>query len=282
MSSGGDEVSELQAAEPFLKWAGGKRGLLEQLLPRLPGARDGQYFEPFLGGGAVFFALAPSTALLSDINPGLTSTYRIVRDRVDDVIDVLAGLQNSETKYYEIRDWRPSSSPARAARFVYLNKTCFNGLYRENLEGRFNVPYGMHRYDTVVCDEEQLKAASHALQHASVRTLDFVAAIREAKAGDTVYFDPPYITSHRNNGFVEYNARVFSWKDQRRLLAAAERLVDRQVQVAISNADHASIRRLYRSSGKFTIYTLKRWSTMASQASRRYATTELLIVNRRR
>jgi DNA adenine methylase len=267
-------------AEPFLKWAGGKRVLLPQILDVVPTPVSGRYFEPFLGGGALFFALGPNQARLSDLNGELMATYRAVRDHVDEVIEVLATLRNAQDDYYRIRAWNPRTPARRAARFIYLNKTCFNGLYRENLFGQFNVPYGRHKYNTVVCDTEQLTTASQALQSTELRTLDFVDAVRPSTRGDLVYFDPPYITGHQNNGFIEYNARIFSWSDQRRLRAAALRLMDRGVKVVISNADHPSIRALYEESKRFAIHTLNRWSTMASRSSRRYMTDELLIVSR--
>jgi DNA adenine methylase len=267
-------------AEPFLKWAGGKRLLLPVLLPKFPEMRDGgRYFEPFLGGGAAFFALRPESALLADVNSELINTYCAVRDCVEDVIEHLLTLANTREDFYRIRTWRPRSRARRAARFIYLNKTCFNGLYRENLAGEFNVPYGEHRYETLVCDTQQLEVASDALFDANLRTADFVSAVREAEAGDLVYFDPPYITGHQNNGFVEYNAKVFSWSDQHRLKNAALRLAERGVRVAISNADHPSIRTLYSGSKAFRIHTFSRHSTMASKPAKRSLRTELLIVS---
>lgn len=268
------------AAEPFLKWAGGKRLLLPALLPKLPRIGIGaRYYEPFLGGGAVFFATEPQSAHLSDMNSELIRTYCAVRDCPEDVIAQLSGLRNDPEEFYKIRAWRPRTRARRAARFIYLNKTCFNGLYRENLAGEFNVPYGRHRYDTLVCNVEQIREASRALQGATLRTSDFVSAVSSVDSGDLVYFDPPYITGHSNNGFVEYNAKVFSWFDQHRLRRTAERLVARGVQVAISNGDHPSIRNLYESDSRFRIHVLRRQSTMASQASKRSARTELLIVS---
>jgi DNA adenine methylase len=280
MSAIGSPDQTIVAAEPFLKWAGGKRLLLPALLPKLP--RSGaaaRYYEPFLGGGAIFFATEPQSAHLSDMNSELIHTYCAVRDCPEDVIDQLSRLRNGPEEFYKIRSWRPRTRARRAARFIYLNKTCFNGLYRENLAGEFNVPYGRHRYETVVCNVEQIQDASRALQGATLRTSDFAAAVSSAKSGDIVYFDPPYITGHRNNGFVEYNAKVFSWSDQHRLRRTAERLVTRGVHVAISNGDHPSIRHLYESDNRFRIHVLRRQSTMASQANRRSARTELLVVS---
>jgi DNA adenine methylase len=269
----------VDAAEPFLKWAGGKRLLLPLIKPHLPRlSADSKYFEPFLGGGALFFSLRPETARLSDINHELIRTYRTLRDHLDDVIEVLLELRNTKDDFYRIRAWRPRTSVRRAARFIYLNKTCFNGLYRENLAGVFNVPYGAHRYNTQVCDIPQLEDASAALRSVELRTADFVQSVSSARTGDFVYFDPPYITGHQNNGFVEYNAKVFSWKDQHRLYNVACRLVDRGVTVLVSNGDHRSIRELYGGASAFTIHTLTRRSTMAGSAASRALRTELLIV----
>jgi DNA adenine methylase len=280
MSVPGNPDQTIVAAEPFLKWAGGKRLLLPKLLPKLPrAATDGRYFEPFLGGGAVFFATEPESAQLSDVNSGLIQTYCAVRDCPSDVIEQLARLKNSAENFYKVRAWRPTTPARKAARFIYLNKTCFNGLYRENLAGEFNVPYGKHPYDTVVCNVEQIEEASRALQGATLRTSDFVSAVSSAERGDFVYFDPPYITGHRNNGFVEYNAKVFSWSDQYRLRRAAQRLVSRGVRVAISNGDHPSIRQLYESDDRFRLHVLSRQSTMASQSKKRSERTELLVVS---
>jgi DNA adenine methylase len=276
----GTSDQTIVAAEPFLKWAGGKRVLLPALLPKLPRVgTSARYYEPFLGGGAIFFATEPQAAHLSDMNSELIRTYCAVRNCPEDVIDQLSGLRNNPEEFYKIRAWRPRTPARKAARFIYLNKTCFNGLYRENLAGEFNVPYGRHRYDTLVCNVEQIREASRALQGATLRTTDFVAAVSSAKSGDLVYFDPPYITGHSNNGFVEYNAKVFSWFDQHRLRRTAERLVARGVHVAISNGDHPSIRHLYESDSRFRIHVLRRQSTMAGQANRRSARTELLIVD---
>jgi DNA adenine methylase len=264
--------------EPFVKWAGGKRLLLPQILPLLPHLEaERRYFEPFLGGGAVYFALGPNRALLSDLNGELIETFEAVRDEVDEVIQRMHRLKNDEDCYYEVRSSRPRTRPTRAARFIYLNKTCFNGLFRVNLRGEFNVPFGRHGEHHVVCDEGQLRSAAGALQNAEFVVADFGRAMRRARAGDLVYLDPPYTLAHVNNGFIEYNARVFSWEDQRRLAAVARRLVNRGVRVAVSNGDHPSITNLY-DSPEFTITRVDRWSTVAGGPGFRFPTSELLIV----
>ena len=184
MAAPGTSDQTIVAAEPFLKWAGGKRVLLPAVLPKLPRIGTGaHYYEPFLGGGAIFFATEPQSAHLSDINSELMRTYRAVRDCPEDVIDQLSGLRNDPEEFYKIRAWRPRTRARRAARFIYLNKTCFNGLYRENLAGEFNVPYGRHRYDTMVCNVEQIREASRALQDRGVDPRDAFAALKQPDLG---------------------------------------------------------------------------------------------------
>ena len=234
-------------------------------------------FQPFLGGGAVYFGLRPPQAVLSDLNGELIEAYVAVRDEVDDVITCLRSLSKDKETYYRVRAWQPRSTASRAARFIYLNKTCFNGLFRVNLKGEFNVPYGRHGDQLVVCDEDQLKQAQEALHDTEIVQRDFGVVFRRVRAGDSVYLDPPYTTAHINNGFIEYNARVFSWDDQRRLASNALRLVKRGARIAISNADHPSITALYTHK-RFAIHRIHRWSTMASKGDFRFPTTELLIV----
>jgi DNA adenine methylase len=267
-----------RVAEPFVKWAGGKRLLLPQilaLLPRLDPER--RYFEPFLGGGAVYFGLTPARALLSDLNGELIETFEAVRDEVDKVIRRMQPLANEEGCYYTVRASRPRTRAGRAARFIYLNKTCFNGLYRVNMQGEFNVPFGRHGPNHVVCDECQLRSAAQALSGTECAVADFGRSMRRARAGDLVYLDPPYTLAHVNNGFIEYNARVFSWEDQRRLAVIARRLVSRGVRVAISNGDHPSITSLYKGPA-FTVTRVDRKSTVAGLPQHRFPTSELLIV----
>jgi len=228
-----------------------------------------------VGGGAVFYALQPDRATLADANPHLIETYIAVRDAPEAVVATLQLLRHSRREYYAIRAWRPGSHAQRAARFIYLNKTCFNGLYRENIAGDFNVPYGDHGRSLVICDEEQIFHASDALRGVSLIACDFEGAVARARAGDVVYFDPPYITGHTNNGFVEYNAKVFSWAHQQRLAEVARRLASASVHVLVTNANHPSIRALYR--GDFTAERLHRWSTIAASSGKRYPTTELLF-----
>jgi DNA adenine methylase len=276
-----DEVRESathSSAKPFVKWAGGKRLVLPKLLPHMPPVQPGRrYIEGFLGGGAMFFALQPERGLLADLNGELIDVFRAVRDQVDLVIKALRPLRNDEATYYAVRASRPRNAATKAARFIYLNKTCFNGLYRVNTRGEFNVPFGRHGQQLLVCDENQLLAASRALAGTDLAAADFGATVRRSRPGDLVYLDPPYTTAHANNGFIEYNQRVFSWADQRRLARVTINLVKRGVDVVVSNADHPAITALY-TDACFEIHRIARASTMAGNPEHRFGATELLIV----
>ena len=166
-----------------------------------------------------------------------------------------------------------------AARMIYLNKTCFNGLYRVNLNGDFNVPFGRHPSTIAICNESQILRASEALQDSVVQSSDFSEALEDVQPGDVVYLDPPYTTAHTNNGFIEYNARVFSWEDQKRLASSAKTLVELGAHVFVSNADHYSITECYPET-HFTIHRLERWSTMSGKSTKRFSTTELVIAGK--
>ncbi|HMJ12699.1 MAG TPA: Dam family site-specific DNA-(adenine-N6)-methyltransferase, partial [Polyangiaceae bacterium] len=200
-------------ARPVLKWAGGKTQLLPEILKRLPGAIE-TYYEPFVGGAAVFFALAAQgrfkRAVLSDSNPELVGLYRALQRDVDGVIRALGKYRYDESEYYRVRDSAlPRSPAARAARLIYLNKTGYNGLYRVNRAGQFNVPFGRYRNPTI-CDADNLRAAARALRTAEVRVADFARVSRAARAGDAVYFDPPYLPISKTASFTAYDRHAFA------------------------------------------------------------------------
>ena len=205
--------------KPFIKWAGGKRWLLNDPSFRLP-SFEGRYIEPFLGGGAVFFHLAPEQAILSDVNDRLIATYRSIRDEWQTIQACLVEYDHKHSKefYYEERVRQHIEPYRQAAQFLYLNRTCFNGLYRENLKGQFNVPLGSKTQVTLVDDDFQ--KASELLARADLRTSDFEPIVDEAREGDLLFLDPPYTTVHNCNGFVKYNQKIFTWDDQKRLMNA--------------------------------------------------------------
>jgi DNA adenine methylase len=261
--------------KPFLKWPGGKRWAAARIAALIRPRLSGRYFEPFLGGAAVFFSLRPTQSLLSDVNPDLINTYRIVRDRIHSLTSAIRGLRVSESNFYEIRSRIPSDPVGRAARFLYLNRTAFAGMYRLNSGGEFNVPYGGDRTPEILWKSSLLKDASIALRHADVCACDFEFALDAARAGDVVYCDPTYTVAHNNNGFRRYNEKNFSWGDQERLAKAAARATRRGASVLISNAHHFEILRLYRTA---QFFSLARPSTLSANPDKRREITEYLII----
>ncbi|PYX68722.1 MAG: DNA methyltransferase [Acidobacteria bacterium] len=262
--------------EPFLKWPGGKRWLVHQYGFLFP-FRYQRYLEPFLGGGAVFFHLTPRRAILSDTNGDLVNAYQALKEHARTIDRHLSDLQRRHSKklYYRIRATRPTSMIGQAVRFLYLNRTCFNGIYRVNLRGDFNVPIGTK--DLVQYPKNYLQQIADCLRHASIRVVDFEETIDEAVLGDFVFVDPPYTVMHNNNNFVKYNANLFSWTDQLRLASAVKRAVKRGAAIMISNADHCSIQELYGDVGN--LYRVDRLSVLAADSLHRRKTTELVITS---
>ncbi|OGA66491.1 MAG: hypothetical protein A3G81_02230 [Betaproteobacteria bacterium RIFCSPLOWO2_12_FULL_65_14] len=259
---------------PFLRWAGSKRFLLGHIAALLPKG-FGTYYEPFLGSGSLFFLLCPSDAVLSDSCKELITTYRAVRDNPAQVMRHLRLWKPDPELYYEIREDRGRGRFRRAAEFIYLNKTCWNGLYRVNLEGKFNVPYGKPKTDRII-DRVELVSAAKALSARGVKLLvaDFDQALKEASKEDLVYLDPPYVTGHNGNGFLEYNKNIFSWDDQVRLADTARRLASKGVHVIVSNANHEPVLKLYKG---FKRKIINRFSTLASDLDKRRRIDEALL-----
>lgn len=261
--------------EPFLKWAGGKRWLTNQYTHLFP-RNFGRYYEPFLGSGSVFFKVAPSRATLSDVNPELVNAYQVVRDFPDRLEAELKALEKTHSKhqYYKIREEAPSGAFAQAVRFLYLNRTCWNGLYRVNKRGEFNVPIGTKT--KLILPSDNFRGVARLLCNVNIRCCDFSRSISPARQGDFVYCDPPYTVKHNNNGFLKYNESIFSWDDQVRLAESLVRASSRGVLFAVSNADHESILELYAG---FNIHRLNRASVISGKASGRGGYSEVLITN---
>ena len=259
--------------KPFLRWAGGKQWLAHRLAVLIP-KYDHTYYEPFLGGGSLFFAARPKRAILADINECLIRTYRIVRDRPKDLITVLSQWRNDEETYYEIRNIEYEDDLWQAAQFIYLNKTCWNGLHRVNRQGKFNVPFGYNKRN--VYDEKQLMEASVMMQNAEISCCDFEQSLKTAQAGDLVYLDPPYTVLHSKNGFRSYNESLFSWKAQIRLADTARELSRRGCLVVVSNADNAEVRDLYQD---FLCQRVARHSVLAANPKWRQRIQESLFVS---
>lgn len=262
--------------EPFLKWPGGKRWLVRQYAHLFP-AHVNRYIEPFLGGGAVYFRLKPTSAVLADTNTELVNAYKCLRSHVSE-IERRLGLLNkrhSAAVYYKMRADDPSDAIERAVRFIYLNRTCFNGIYRVNKNGVFNVPMGSKV--AVQYPEGALGDVARQLRRASIVVSDFEETLGRAGAGDFVFVDPPYTVKHNTNNFVKYNAHLFSWADQMRLAKAVRRAGMRGARLMISNADHPSVRELYRGFGKHRQVT--RATVLAAASAHRGQASELVITN---
>lgn len=265
-------------SRPFIKWAGGKSQLLPDMSTLFPPKQQiGRYFEPFLGGAAVFFYLQHPKSFLSDSNEELVELYKAVQQNVEELIKALKVHRNEHDYFYKIRAQSPSDlSPVqRAARFVFLNKTCFNGLYRVNSKGEFNVPFGKYKNPNI-CDMEGLRAASLALQHAKIANEDFESVLSRTKPTDFVYFDPPYHPINKTSSFTSYTSDKFSDDEQKRLACVYKELSDRGCFVMLSNSDTPLIRDLYKD---FHIHEFQANRTINSNPNGRGKITELLIIN---
>ena len=274
MSTG---VQQVVSPRPFLKWAGGKGKLIQQYIPYLP-KKFKTYYEPFLGGAAVFFYLNPSSAALTDINPELVNAYRCVRDNVEELILNLEAhqLRHCRDYYYEVRQSPGVTNIEKAARLIYLNKTCFNGLYRENSKGGFNVPIGKYKNPTI-CNPALLRSVSAALQNAQINVRPFEDILEHASScDDFVYFDPPYHPLSPTSNFTAYSRYSFTQDDQIRLKYVFAELAERGVKVMLSNSDCPFIRELYRD---FNINSIIAPRLINSDARKRGKITELLITS---
>ena len=233
-------------SRPILKWAGGKAQLLDELTAKLPGS-FGRYIEPFIGGGALFFAVQPSQAVIADSNPELVNLYRNISDNVEQVIAHLKEIENTEEAFYKIRelDYNELSPTYAAARTIYLNRTCFNGLYRVNKKGQFNVPFGRYK-NPKICDEENLFAASQALQGTEIMQGDYKDVLRKtARRGDFVFLDPPYLPVSQYADFKRYTKEQFYEEDHRELADEVERLQKIGCHVVLTNSNHSLVHELY-------------------------------------
>jgi DNA adenine methylase len=281
------ETNPEAPAAPFLKWAGGKGQILSYLLPMVPEG-FGTYHEPFIGGGALFFALVSrglvTKAVLGDLNEELMTTYRAVRNRHRLLTEALRRMEErylseqSQSKfYYTVRESRPVSTVNLAARFVFLNKTCYNGLYRVNRLGKFNVPFGRYTKPRI-CDENGLGNASKALKRAQLVRGPFEKALAEAREGDFVYLDPPYQPLNKTSNFTSYTSNGFAFEDQQRLAREFARLDRLGVFVMLSNSDHYLISQLYGKSN-YCIEEVKANRAINCNARGRGPVSELVVRN---
>lgn len=239
--------------QPVIKWVGGKRQLLPQIKKHVP--TFSRYFEPFIGGGAVLFELCPESATINDFNPELTNLYKVIRNKHKKLIELLKihKQNNSADYFYEIRgldrleDYSKLTDVERAARLIYINKVCFNGLYRVNSSGFFNAPYGKYQ-NPAIFDESNIEELHNYLKTNDIKILtgDFAAAVSEATSEDFIYFDPPYAPLSATSNFTNYSSTGFSADDQRRLKALCDELTDKGIKFLLSNSSSEFILDLYK------------------------------------
>jgi len=272
--------------QPFIKWVGGKRGLLEQILPLFPKEFD-NYYEPFIGGGAVFFELFSrgllknKRVILSDINSELINAYNVVKNSSYELIANLEEYKKQHSKdfYYKIREldrqeeYGALSDLEKATRFIYLNKTCFNGLYRVNKKGYFNTPIGSYKNPNIA-DRDTILSASEALQNATIKQQSFKDVLQFAKKDDLVYFDPPYYPLNETSNFTSYDSNCFLEDEQFELFEIFEKLSDKGVKVVKSNSDTKFIKDLYKN---YDIQIVNANRFINSKSNGRGKITEVLI-----
>lgn len=269
----------IKGAEPFVKWAGGKSQLLDQYSAFFP-QKYNRYFEPFLGGGAIFFHLKPKRAMLSDLNQDLIHCYSTIKKEVQVLIKVLEKYQTQHDKefFYKVREDYNSQAlrgVERAAAFIYLNKSGFNGLYRVNSSGGFNVPFGEYKTMSVF-DPDNLLAVNKLLKGTDLRVCSFEKIVDYAKPGDFIYLDPPYYPLNRTSNFTSYTKNDFLENEQKRLAATFKEFDEKGCLVMLSNSDTKFIKDLYKN---FRIEKVKANRFINSNSEKRGAITELVILN---
>jgi len=262
---------------PFLKWPGGKRWLISKHSNYFP-SQYNRYYEPFLGGGAVFFFLQPSQATLSDINEDLIALYRVMRDDYSKLAQSMLIHQELHCKdyYYKIRSSYFENPIQSASQFLYLNRMCYNGMYRVNKAGQFNVPIGTKQ--NCIYDIDQFNKYSALLCDTKLNANDFASTIDETQKNDFLFVDPPYAMQHNQNGFIKYNEKLFTWEDQGRLLERLYEAKERGVYIMETNANCEMLREMYLAKG-FHVKNIERFSVISGKADKRRKQEELLITS---
>lgn len=272
--------------KPFVKWVGGKRQLLAQFRrlnlypPEKFDIKTGRYFEPFVGGGAVFFDLLPKEGYLSDLNKELVTTYNVIKNDANGLVKSLKKHKTDKEYFLEIRAQDPKalSDLNVASRFIFLNRTCFNGMYRVNSKGGFNVPHGKYS-NPLICDEDNLKKVSKALQHVEIKHQDYKGVLTKAKKGDFIYFDPPYYPVSKTASFTSYTAESFLDKEQIELRDTVLELSKRGCFVMLSNSDTPFINKIYSGFKGIRISKVEAGRSINSNGSGRGKITEVLVTN---
>lgn len=275
---------------PVLKWVGGKRQLLPEIKKYLPKmTKNTMYYEPFVGGGAVLFDVQPEKAVINDVNHDLIDVYKVIKDNVEDLIIELEKPEYSNTSecFYNIREldrqhnkFNKLTGIQKAARILYLNKTCYNGLYRVNSIGEFNSPFGRYKNPNIV-NAAGLRAVSKYFNEADITFLsgDFESAVKGIKKGSVVYFDPPYAPISKTSNFTGYNESGFGEEEQNRLKRLCDKLTDKGIHILLSNSDCEFIRKLYSDKAKYKIISVKAKRTINSNGNSRGEVSEVLVKN---
>jgi DNA adenine methylase len=261
--------------KPFLRWAGGKKWLLKELDKFVDMKNYNSYHEPFVGGGAVYFHLSPQNAKISDSNKELIDTYEVIKNNPEEVIAHIKSFERSKEFYYSIRNKKYSTESEEAARFIYLNQMSFNGLYRVNRNGDYNVPYGYR--EKFQFDYDNLLRVSFLLKNTQIKHQDFKESITNINANDLVFLDPPYTVTHNSNGFIHYNKKLFSLEDQYNLSDVIKRIKSVGAHYILTNAAHQTIREIFDNGDK--MYEIDRASLIGGKNAKRGNYAELILTN---
>lgn len=280
---GGDKMKKYNLknkAKPFLRWAGGKSWLIKHIDNFLPREGFNDYFEPFLGGGSIYFYLKSNGLIegkshLSDINKDLINSYKVIKSNFNDLIYLLNKHKNNQKFYYAIREKEFKNRIEQAARFIYLNRTSFNGIYRVNKNGKYNVPYGKRKLLDLY-DLKNIERVSELLSDTQLSVSSFTNSLKSTKTHDLVFLDPPYTVAHSENGFIHYNQYLFSWENQIQLSNEVNKLNSKEVKFILTNANHTSIQKLYK---KYQKHILSRASTIGGIGAKRTKYKELIITS---
>jgi DNA adenine methylase len=269
-------MNKSSLVKPFLRWAGGKSWLIKHLEPILNGRDFNNYHEPFIGGAAVFLAVSPENqSYLSDLNEDLINTYKVLKKSPSKLISELGKYENTEDFYYYIRGLEVANKIERAARFIYLNQTSFNGIYRVNLSGKYNVPYG-HRSKGFL-EEDKLYQVSKSLKDATLQVGDFEIVKNNLEQNDLIFLDPPYTVSHNNNGFIKYNQKLFTLEDQYRLSELIDYIKEKGAYYILTNAAHQKIREIFTKDD--LVVEKSRSNLIGGSNAKRGHTSEFLFTN---
>jgi len=262
--------------KPFIRWAGGKSWLIKQLPKILGDFKINRYHEPFVGGGAVFLSLETrKRCYISDINIELINTYKAIKSYPEEVINAYTKLKNSEEQYYIIRNKKPRNEINKAARFIYLNQTSYNGLFRVNKQGGYNVPYGFR--ENMTYDAQRIINTSIKLTNTNISQGDFTVNKDRIKEGDLVFLDPPYTVSQYKNGFIEYNQKLFSLDEQHRLSTFIDFIKEKNAYYILTNSANDEIREIFNKGDR--VIELNRHSLIGGKNAKREVITELVFTN---